>query len=61
MDSSSAIFIAVGGVTTAVPALKGRVVDAAMLFGTGPELAEALGAGRIVLDYRIKGTGPTRW
>ena len=58
MSASSAIFIAVGGVTTAVPALKGRVVDAAMLFGTGPELAEALGAGRIVLDYRIRGTGP---
>jgi NitT/TauT family transport system substrate-binding protein len=58
MGPSSATFIAVGGVTTAVPALKGRVVDAAMMFGTGPELAEALGAGKIVLDYRIKGVGP---
>jgi NitT/TauT family transport system substrate-binding protein len=58
MNASSATFIAVGGVTTAIPALKGRVVDAAMMFGTGPELAEALGAGKVVLDYRIKGTGP---
>jgi ABC-type nitrate/sulfonate/bicarbonate transport system substrate-binding protein len=58
MDASSATFIAVGGVTTAVPALKGRVVDGAMMFGTGPELAEAMGAGRIVLDYRTRGTGP---
>jgi NitT/TauT family transport system substrate-binding protein len=58
MDASSATFIAVGGVTTAVPALKGRVVDGAMMFGTGPELAEAMGAGKIVLDYRTRGTGP---
>jgi ABC-type nitrate/sulfonate/bicarbonate transport system substrate-binding protein len=58
MSPSSATFIAVGGVTTAVPALKGRVVDAAMMFGTGPELAETLGAGKIVLDYRIKDIGP---
>jgi NitT/TauT family transport system substrate-binding protein len=58
MSPSSATFISVGGVTTAVPALKGRVVDAAMMFGTGPELAEALGAGKIVLDYRIKDIGP---
>src|SRR5271166_2654808 len=58
MSPSSATFISVGGVTTAVPALKGRVVDAAMMFGTGPELAEALGAGKIVLDYRIKRVGP---
>jgi ABC-type nitrate/sulfonate/bicarbonate transport system substrate-binding protein len=58
MSPSSATFIAVGGVNTAVPALKGRVVDAAMMFGTGPELAEALGAGKIVLDYRVKRVGP---
>jgi ABC-type nitrate/sulfonate/bicarbonate transport system substrate-binding protein len=37
--------------------LKGGVVDAAMMFGTGPELAEALGVGKIVLDYRT-GIGP---
>jgi ABC-type nitrate/sulfonate/bicarbonate transport system substrate-binding protein len=50
MDASAAAFIAVGGVTTVVPALKGRVVDAAMMFGTGPELAEAgqeLGLGHV--------------
>jgi ABC-type nitrate/sulfonate/bicarbonate transport system substrate-binding protein len=58
MSPTSATFISVGGVNTAVPALKGRVVDAAMMFGTGPELAEALGAGKIVLDYRIKDIGP---
>lgn len=58
MNPTSATFISVGGVNTAVPALKGRVVDAAMMFGTGPELAEALGAGKIVLDYRIKRVGP---
>ena len=59
LSADSATYIAVGGVTTAVPALKGGVVDAAMMFGTGPELAEALGVGKIVLDYR-KGVGPAR-
>lgn len=58
MSPDSAIYIAVGGVNTAVPALKGGIVDAAMMFGTGPELAEALGAGKILLDYRVKGVGP---
>jgi NitT/TauT family transport system substrate-binding protein len=57
LSTDSATYVAVGGVTTAVPALKGEVVDAAMMFGTGPELAEALGVGKIVLDYR-KGVGP---
>ena len=59
MDPGSATYVAVGGVATAVPALKGGVVDAAMMFGTGPELAEALGAGKIVLDFRQKGVGPS--
>lgn len=58
MSPTSATFVAVGGANTAVPALKGGVVDAAMMFGTGPELAEALGVGRIVLDYRKSGVGP---
>jgi NitT/TauT family transport system substrate-binding protein len=58
MNGSSATYVAVGGVTTAVPALKQGVVDGAMMFGTGPDLAEALGAGKIVIDYRIKGVGP---
>lgn len=57
LSADSATYVAVGGVTTAVPALKGGTVDAAMMFGTGPELAEALGVGKIVLDYR-KGVGP---
>lgn len=57
-DSFSATYIAVGGVRTAVPALKQGSVDAAMMFGTGPELAEALGVGKILLDYRTKGVGP---
>jgi NitT/TauT family transport system substrate-binding protein len=57
LSADSATYVAVGGVTTAVPALRGGVVDAAMMFGTGPELAEALGVGKIVLDYR-KGVGP---
>ena len=59
LSPDSATYVAVGGVTTAVPALKGGVVDAAMMFGTGPELAEALGVGKIVLDYR-KGVGPAQ-
>jgi NitT/TauT family transport system substrate-binding protein len=58
MAPTSATYVAVGGVVTAVPALNGKVVDAAMMFGTGPELAEALGAGRIVVDYRKPGVGP---
>jgi NitT/TauT family transport system substrate-binding protein len=58
MAPTSATFVAVGGVVTAVPALNGKVVDAAMMFGTGPELAQALGAGRIVVDYRKPGVGP---
>lgn len=57
LSTDSATYVAVGGVTTAVPALRGGVVDAAMMFGTGPELAEALGVGKIILDYR-KGVGP---
>src|SRR6185295_17582166 len=57
LSADAATYIAVGGVTTAVPALKGGTVDAAMMFGTGPELAEALGVGKIVLDFRT-GVGP---
>jgi ABC-type nitrate/sulfonate/bicarbonate transport system substrate-binding protein len=41
-----------------VPALKGGVVDAAITGGVFPEFAEALGAGRIVLDLRRKEVGP---
>jgi NitT/TauT family transport system substrate-binding protein len=58
LDSFSATYVAVGGVTTAVPALKQGVVDAAMMFGTGPELAEAMGVGTVLLDYRKRGVGP---
>lgn len=58
LSTSSATFVAVGGVGTAVPALKNGVVDAAMMFGTGPNLAEALGAGTIILDLRKRGVGP---
>jgi NitT/TauT family transport system substrate-binding protein len=58
LSPSSATFVAVGGVNTAVPALKNSVVDAAMMFGTGPDLAEALGAGKIILDLRKRGVGP---
>lgn len=58
LSGSSATFVSVGGVGTAVPALKNGVVDAAMMFGTGPDLAEALGAGKIILDLRKKGVGP---
>ncbi|HJU21569.1 MAG TPA: ABC transporter substrate-binding protein, partial [Casimicrobiaceae bacterium] len=57
LSPDSATYVAVGGVATAIPALKGGTVDAAMMFGTGPELAEALGVGKIVLDLR-KGVGP---
>ena len=58
MDGSSATYVSVGGATTAIPALKLGVVDAAVMFGNGPDLGEALGAGKIVLDYRKKGVGP---
>jgi NitT/TauT family transport system substrate-binding protein len=58
LTGSSATFVSVGGVATAVPALKNSVVDAAMMFGTGPDLAEALDAGKIVLDLRQRGVGP---
>jgi NitT/TauT family transport system substrate-binding protein len=58
LSGSSATFVAVGGVATAVPALKNSVVDAAMMFGTGPDLAEVLGAGKIILDLRKRGVGP---
>lgn len=54
LSGSSATFVSVGGVGTAVPALKNDVVDAAMMFGTGPNLAEGLGAGKIVLDLQKK-------
>jgi NitT/TauT family transport system substrate-binding protein len=60
MGGSSATFVAVGGVNTAVPALKNGVVDAAMMFGTGPGLAEGLGAGKVVLDLRKRGVGPAQ-
>jgi NitT/TauT family transport system substrate-binding protein len=58
LSGSSATYVAVGGASTAVPALYHNVVDVEMLGGSGPELAEALGAGRIVLDYRVRGVGP---
>jgi ABC-type nitrate/sulfonate/bicarbonate transport system substrate-binding protein len=58
LGGSSATYVSVGGFSTAVPALENNVVDAEMLGGAGPELVEALGAGDIVLDYRIKGVGP---
>jgi NitT/TauT family transport system substrate-binding protein len=58
LSAASATFVAVGGVVTAVPALKNGVVDAAMMFGTGPDLAEALGAGKVILDLRKRGVGP---
>jgi NitT/TauT family transport system substrate-binding protein len=58
LSGSSATFVSVGGVVTAIPALKNGVVDAAMMFGTGPDLAEVLGAGKIVLDLRKRGVGP---
>ena len=58
ISATSATYVAVGGVTTAVPALAAGRVDAAITGGVFPEIAEALGAGRIVLDYRKKGVGP---
>jgi NitT/TauT family transport system substrate-binding protein len=58
IGATSATYVAVGGVSTAVPALTAGLVDAAITGGVFPELAEALGAGRIVLDYRKKGVGP---
>jgi NitT/TauT family transport system substrate-binding protein len=58
LSEASATFVAVGGVTTAVPALRNNVVDAAMMFGTGPDLAEVLNAGKIVLDLRKRDVGP---
>jgi NitT/TauT family transport system substrate-binding protein len=58
LSGSSAIYVSVGGVATAVPALEHSVVDAEMLGGAGPELVEALGVGKIVLDYRVRGVGP---
>jgi ABC-type nitrate/sulfonate/bicarbonate transport system substrate-binding protein len=58
LSGSSATYVAVGGFTTAVPALQHMVVDAEMLGGSGPELVEALGVGDIVLDYRVRGVGP---
>lgn len=58
ISASNATYVAVGGATTAVPALSAGLVDAAITGGVFPELAEALGAGRIVLDYRKKGVGP---
>jgi ABC-type nitrate/sulfonate/bicarbonate transport system substrate-binding protein len=58
LSASSATYVAVGAFATAVPALEHAAVDADMLGGTGPELVEALGAGDIVLDYRVKGVGP---
>lgn len=57
LSADSATYLAVGGTPTAIPALRGATVDAAMMFGTGPELAEALGVGTIVLDFRT-GIGP---
>jgi NitT/TauT family transport system substrate-binding protein len=58
LSGDSATFVAVGGVTTAVPALRNNVVDAAMMFGTGPDLAEVLNAGKIVVDLRKRDVGP---
>lgn len=58
LTASSATYVSVGGVATAVPALKGGVVEAAITGGVFPEFAEALGAGRIVLDFRDKDVGP---
>jgi NitT/TauT family transport system substrate-binding protein len=58
LSGSSATYVAVGGLATAVPAMEHNVVDAEMLGGAGPELTEAMGAGKIVLDYRVRGVGP---
>lgn len=58
LNGSSATYVAVGGLATAVPAMEHNVVDAEMLGGAAPELGEAMGVGKIVLDYRVKGVGP---
>lgn len=58
LSGSSATYVAVGGLATAIPALQHGVIDAEMLGGAGPELVEAMGVGKIVLDYRVKGVGP---
>jgi len=58
LSGSSATFVAVGGIATAVAALQNGAVDAAMTGGKLPDLAEALGAGKIILDLRKPGTGP---
>jgi len=58
LNGSSATYVAIGGLATAVPALEHGVVDAEMLGGAGPEIAEAMGVGKIALDYRIRGVGP---
>jgi NitT/TauT family transport system substrate-binding protein len=58
LSGSSATFVAVGGIATAVAALQNGAVDAAMTGGKLPDLAEALGAGKIILDLRRPGTGP---
>ena len=58
LSGSSATFVGVGGIATAVAALQNSVVDVAMTGGKLPDLAEALGAGKIILDLRKPGTGP---
>jgi ABC-type nitrate/sulfonate/bicarbonate transport system substrate-binding protein len=58
LNGNSATYVAIGGVTTAIPALKNNVVDAAVMFGTGPDLAEVLKAGKIIVDFRKRGVGP---
>jgi NMT1/THI5 like len=58
LNGSSATYVAVGGLATAVPAMEHNVVDAEMLGGAGPELTKAMSAGKILLDYRVKGIGP---
>lgn len=59
LSGSSPTMVAVGGIATAIAALKNGVVDAAMTGGKLPELAEALGAGKIILDLRKRGVGPS--
>jgi NitT/TauT family transport system substrate-binding protein len=58
LDPSSATYVAVGGVATALPALKNGVIDAAITGGIVPDLAEAMSAGKIILDLRKRGIGP---
>ncbi len=58
LSGSSATFVGVGGIATAVAALQNSVVDVAMTGGKLPDLAEALGVGKIILDLRKPGTGP---